>query len=100
MTELEDLSTIVELREHIHQVLCAQENLLGDQFQLLEIPLTRNGLPCGVQYVLQGPRQVRLSAVWASDRNQVFYYDAAGERFRKDVLSNPIPHAMPEARAA
>lgn len=73
-----------ELRRHVHQTLCERENLMPEQFELQEVPLLRMGEPCGLQFVLRGPRNVRLGAVWASDRNQIFFYDARGERFRKE----------------
>lgn len=92
-----NVRTLGELRDYVHHTLCRHENLVADQFKLQEIPLLRKGQTCGLQFILHGPRQVRLGAVWAADQNYVFYYDARGERFRKDVL----PHAieLPEAAA-
>ncbi len=90
----ESVRTYSDLRRYVHHTLCAQENLLAEQFQLREIPLTRLGERCGVQFVLRGPRNVRLGAVWASDRNQLFFYDARGERFRKEQLANPLQEEL------
>lgn len=89
--------TLEGLRDHVHQILCRHENLMADQFTLHEIPLLRKGQTCGLQFVLHGPRQVRLGAVWAADQNHIFYYDARGERFRKDTLLDSIP--LPESAA-
>jgi hypothetical protein len=82
--------TLADLRRHVHETLCRHENLLPEQFDLQEIPLTRLGERCGTQFVLRGPRNIRLGAVWAADRNQLYFYDARGERFRKEQLpGNP-----------
>jgi hypothetical protein len=89
--------TLGELRDYVHHMLCRHENLVADQFQLQEVPLLRKGQTCGLQFVLHGPRQVRLGAVWAVDQNHVFYYDARGERFHKETLAHPIE--LPEAAA-
>lgn len=86
--------SLTELRRYVHETLCGHENLIPEQFQLQEVPLTRMGERCGLQFVLRGPRNVRLGAVWASDRNQLFFYDARGERFRKEALAErPVDDA-------
>jgi hypothetical protein len=79
-----------ELRQYVHETLCGHENLVPEQFQLQEVPLTRLGERCGMQFLLRGPRNVRLGAVWASDRNQLFFYDARGERFRKEQIPGTV----------
>lgn len=82
--------TLSELRQYVHETLCRHENLETDQFQLQEVPLSRSGERCGLQFILRGPRNVRLGAVWASDRNQIFFYNAVGERFRKQQLAETV----------
>lgn len=82
--------SLTDLRRYVHEVLCEQENLVPEQFALQEVALTRMGQNCGLQFILRGPRNVRLGAVWASDRNQVFFYNARGERFRKEELPHRI----------
>jgi hypothetical protein len=79
--------TVSELRRHVHETLCRHENLLPEQFALQEIPLKRLGERCGTQFVLRGPRNVRLGAVWACDHNHLYFYDARGERFRKEQVA-------------
>lgn len=86
----ESPKTLDELRAFVHKCLCAKENLLEDQFGMVEAPIVRGDRRCGIQFLLQGPRAVRLSAVWTSDRNEVFLYDAAGERYDKIALSERI----------
>ncbi len=84
------VQSMSELRRYVHETLCGHENLLPEQFELQEVPLTRLGENCGLQFVLRGPRNVRLGAVSASDRNQLFFYDARGERFRKEQLPGQV----------
>ena len=80
------ISTLDDLRNFIHQTLCDRENLLQDQFDLTETALIRNGRDCGLQFCLQGPRSVRLEAIWVADRNTIYFYDARGARFSKVQL--------------
>jgi hypothetical protein len=37
-------------------------------------------------FCLHGPRAVKFSAIWETDRNQVLFYDSNGERFQKTQL--------------
>lgn len=82
--------TVDELRRYVHDTLCRHENLVADQFALQTIALTRLGTRCGLQFLLRGPRSVRLGAVWTADQNLVYFYDARGERFLKQPLSQPV----------
>ena len=83
-------TTLDELRQFVHGRLCAMEGLLEDQFDTVETPVIRRGQPCGLQFDLRGPRAVRLGAVWASDRNELYVYDAQGQRAEKLTLSARI----------
>lgn len=82
--------TVDQLRHHVHDTLCRQENLVAQQFELQTIALTRLGVRCGLQFLLRGPRSVRLGAVWTADQNQVYFYNARGERFLKESLQHPV----------
>jgi len=83
---IEDVRTLEELRAYIHHALCEKENLIPEQFRMSEMQLTKRGRCCGVQFLLQGPRSVRLGAIWASDLNLVYLYDAQGVRYQKLTL--------------
>jgi len=85
-----DVQTMDALHRYVHERLCRHENLVAEQFQLEVTTLTRNGAMCGLQFLLRGPRSVRLGAVWALDRNQLYLYDARGERFHKEQLAARI----------
>ena len=83
-----DVQGLDSLRRYVHESLCRHENLVADQFELEITPLTRLGALCGLQFLLRGPRSVRLGAVWASDHNLLYLYDARGERFHKEKLAS------------
>ncbi|MEX0701223.1 MAG: hypothetical protein WD069_03930 [Planctomycetales bacterium] len=80
---VDHLQSLDELRSYVHRTLCDKENLLADQFRMTEMVLTRRGRSCGLQFSLQGPRRVRLGAIWASERNELYFYDARGIRYLK-----------------
>ncbi len=99
----DDVCTLTDLRAFVHQTLCAKEGLLADQFPLTEMQLARRGRFCGLQFSLQGPRDVRLGAVWATDHNVVYFYDARGERYLKMQLFRRLSMAddvAPQREAA
>ncbi len=72
-----------DLRAFVHKTLCARENILQDQFGLKETLLIRSGQECGLHFLVQGPRSVRLEAIWVTDRNTLYFYDARGSRYLK-----------------
>ena len=102
MTPLpQPLSTLDDLRVFVHEVLCEKENLLPEQSRLQELPLVRGGTVCGLQFFVNGPRLVRLGAIWAADRNVLYLYDARGERYSKIPLEERIPFSItPESLAS
>ena len=88
MGKVAQVLTHESLRLHVHQTLCRHESLLPDQFDLQVIPLKQQDVSCGLQFLLQGPRSVRLGAVWAAEQNVLYFYDARGERFLKQHLAS------------
>lgn len=88
--DYDNLCTLNDLRTFVHQTLCGKEALLAEQFPLTEMALTRRTRFCGLQFSLQGPRDVRLGAIWAADHNVVYFYDARGERYLKIKLNRRI----------
>jgi hypothetical protein len=87
---LVEVKTLEHLRHFVHITLCRKENLLEYQFPMTELELQQNGRRCGVQFVLHGPRSVRLSAVWAELANEVLLYDATGHRLGRIRLPNRL----------
>ena len=78
------IQSLDDLRDYVLRTLCGHENLIVEQFALQELALMRKGVCCGRQFLLQGPRSVRLGAVWNADKHDLYFYDACGERFRKE----------------
>ena len=82
-----------ELISYVHKTLCKRENLVADQFPISEMPLSKAGNACGVQFTLHGPRQLRLSAIWASEQNVIYFYDTGGKRYLKIPLRYRLKRA-------
>jgi hypothetical protein len=80
------IRTLDDLRAFVHKTLCDRENILLDQFGLTETALIRGGRDCGLHFCVQGPRSVRLEAIWVADRNTIYFYDARGMRYLKIQL--------------
>lgn len=87
-----------DLLSFVRTRLCEKENLLIDQAKVRQAPLIKQGKLCGYQFSVQGPRQVRLGAVWTSDHNDIYFYDTRGNRYHKVHLPEQI--ALPEQPAA
>jgi hypothetical protein len=80
------LQTIDELRNFVCEILCNQYQLQIGAFQMTERVLVRAGKPCGIFFCLHGPRAVKFTAIWETDRNQILFYGSGGERFQKIQL--------------
>lgn len=98
-----------DLSDYVNEILCHHEQLETGCFQLTRRTLYRNDRPCGIYFCLHGPRQVRLSAIWASDRNTLFFYRATGERYHTvrlaerpgiDLLDETLGESAREPAAA
>ncbi len=75
-----------QVRQHVSQVLCELEDLEPNHFPLSERTLERAGAACGVLFVLHGPRQLRVTAIWEMERNVIWFYNSVGERCQKTQL--------------
>jgi hypothetical protein len=81
------IQTLDELREYVTETLCERYQLDTDAFPMTEQILVRAGTPCGIYFCLHGPRSVKVSAIWETDRNTILFYDSSGERFDKIQLA-------------
>ena len=79
--------TFPELKDFIYETLCRREQLVVGAFPMTESLLRRSGTPCGVLFVVHGPRRVVFNAVWEMDRNNVLFYSSSGERYLTTRLS-------------
>ena len=85
-----------ELKDFVYQTLCAHEKLEVGIFPMTEKVLTRNARPCGIYFCLHGPRSVRFTAIWDTERNTVLFYGATGERYQKlRLMAAPAWNAQP-----
>jgi hypothetical protein len=86
VTHVHPIDNLQELREYVNATLCEIFQLQIGAFPITEKILNRAGKPCGIYFCLQGPRAVRFTAIWESERNQVLFYGPNGERIQKSQL--------------
>lgn len=89
------IKNLNELRNFIEQTICHENELEVKTFTITERILVRGGQPCGLYFCLHGPRAVKLTAIWETDRNSVLFYSASGERVRRSTLS-AAPRLVPQ----
>lgn len=51
--------------------------------------LVRGGNPCGIFFCVHGPRSVKLTAIWETERNTILFYGSAGERIVHAAQGSP-----------
>ena len=76
-----------DLRKYVHTTICDKNELEPDAFEVTERILVRRGRPCGVFFCLHGPRSVKLTAIWETDRNSILFYGSNGQRLFTVSLS-------------
>lgn len=74
------------LRNYIHQTLCEENDFEIGAFEISERFLVRGGTPCGIYFCLHGPRSVKFTAIWETDRNTILFYGSCGQRLRRTQL--------------
>ncbi len=89
------VESFTELHAYIHATLCGMENLLEEQFTTHQRQLISHEEVAGIEYTLHGLRSVRLGAIWAADSNQIYFYNARGERDKKVRLAKRLPAINP-----
>lgn len=80
------IQNLDDLRSYVKSILCQNTHLEIDAFPLTERILIRSNRPCGIFFCLHGPRAVKVSAIWETQRNTVLFYGQTGERFHKIQL--------------
>ncbi len=80
------IQTLDDLRIYVKNILCLESQLELEAFPLTERILIRSDRPCGIFFCLHGPREVKLTAIWETQRNTVLFYGQTGERFHKIQL--------------
>src|SRR5262249_12086930 len=79
--------TLEKLRQHIHQTLCAHLTLDPEQTPLYQALIMRSGRPCGLFFQINGPRMVKVYALWAGEEDRILFYGSGGERFAEARLT-------------
>ena len=86
MTDPVQIKDIKQLRQFVSHTLCKQNDFEEGIFQVTERIVTRGTQPCGIFFCLHGPRSVKLTAVWETEKNSILFYGSTGERFKKTML--------------
>jgi hypothetical protein len=90
VTRFQEIDSLDDLREYVNATLCQLDGLQGNAFSMTERILRRGNQPCGIYFCLHGPRAVKYTAIWETDRNQILFYGADGERVQKTQLLNSL----------
>ncbi len=83
LTTSAELDDLCQLRQYVSHTLCRENNIEVGVFQITERLLKRRGRPCGIYFCLHGPRSVKLTAIWETEKNTILFYGSTGERFKQ-----------------
>ncbi len=86
VTQVHAAANLDDLRAYVVETLCAHFQLDPLCFKLRERILYRRQIPCGIYFVLEGPRGVWFSAIWEIEANRVFFYGLDGQRIQSTQL--------------
>ena len=93
------LDNLNDLRNYVQNTICQQNELQVGACSITERVLVRGRRPCGIFFCLHGPRSVKLTAIWETDRNTILFYSSSGERVGKTqlVLAPALAPALSQA---
>jgi hypothetical protein len=74
------IHNLIDLRKYVQSTLCEQNELALGSFEITERILVRGNKACGIYFCLHGPRSVKLTAIWETERNTILFYGSSGER--------------------
>ena len=80
------IDNLTDLRKYVLTTICQQNELQVGAFNITERILVRGRRPCGIFFCLNGPRSVKLTAIWETDRNTILFYSSSGERVGRTQL--------------
>lgn len=86
VTRVHQISDLEDLRDYIYTTLCDTFEIQIGAYPMGESMLFRGGRPCGMYFCLEGPRGLKFTAIWETERNQVLFYGPTGERFQRTQL--------------
>jgi len=96
MADNHQIKNLTDLRNFINETICENEQLEPGAFPTSERILLRSGTPCGIYFCVHGPRSVKFTAIWETDRNSVLFYNSGGQRYQKVRLTG-TPSLVPVA---
>ena len=82
------VGTLDDLRSYITDKLCLYDQLVPGAFPMSERLLVRGGKPCGMYFCLHGPRAVKYTAIWETQRSTILFYGPTGERVERIQLDD------------
>jgi len=94
LAQAHDIKNLENLREFVNRTLCQKNQLLIGAFPVTEHTLLRGDTPCGIFFCLHGPRAVKFTALWESERNTLLFYGSTGERFQRTQLPMTVKIAF------
>ncbi|NLX56493.1 MAG: hypothetical protein GXY58_15405 [Planctomycetaceae bacterium] len=90
------INDLDDLRSYVQETICERNELETNAYTMTERILIRAGRPCGLYFCLHGPRAVKFTAIWETDRNSVLFYGPTGERIERAQLTQ-APNLVPQA---
>ena len=81
-----EFKSLCQLRHFVSHTLCQENDIEVGVFQITERTLLRRGRPIGIYFCLHGPRSVKLTAIWETEKNNILFYGSTGEKFQKTQL--------------
>lgn len=100
MNETYALPSFEALCDFVRSNLCERDALDPATTPFVRTPLIRRGELWGYAFQVEGPRQLRTSAIWSAADDRILFYNSIGERVRDVTLSDSPPLHQPLAKAA
>jgi hypothetical protein len=98
---MERINNLENLRNYVHEILCQHSQFEFGAFRMTERILVRGGKPCGIFFCIHGPRSVKVTAIWETERNTILFYGSTGERFHRTQLAKaPVLESASALEAA
>lgn len=81
------LPGVDDLRKYVHET-----SIDPQQAPLQHFRITRRDRLCGFYFQVNGPRSLKVHAIWAGDENRILFFDSTGTRYAETRLSeSPEP---------
>jgi len=84
------LSTVASLQAFVRNTLCERDRLDPGQTPFFRTPVLRDGKVAGVLYHVDGPRMLRLSAIWSEAEHRILFYDPSGVHWLEVRLTEAL----------